>query len=123
MRREDLGGLRQEALIGTGVVRLTLLAADAVIEDVYAEERSSVHQALGQGAVFLAGLGRTGVATVPARVCPCASSWLRWGEDSDVTPAMVRQQARSMDGACGIDGCVRGVTAAQAPALRGYDEA
>jgi hypothetical protein len=49
----------EELLIGKRIVGLAAIAKDDVVDDVDAEELSSVHQALGQDAVFLAGLRRT----------------------------------------------------------------
>jgi hypothetical protein len=56
--RELLDCLWQEALVGKRIVGLAAIAQNDVIDDVDAEELSGVHQALGQDAVFLAGLRR-----------------------------------------------------------------
>src|SRR5262245_32059223 len=58
--RELLACLRQEALVGKRIVGLAAITQNDVIDDVDAEELPGVHQALGQRAVFLAGLRRSG---------------------------------------------------------------
>ena len=61
-RAPSLTGARaslEELLVGKRIVGLAAIAEDDVVDDVDAEELSSVHQALGQDAVFLAGLRRT----------------------------------------------------------------
>ncbi len=56
--RAPLGCLWQEALVGEREVRLAAIAQDEMVEDVDTEQLPGVHKPLGQGTVFLAGLGR-----------------------------------------------------------------
>ena len=62
-RASSLTGVRaslEELLVGKRIVGLAAIAKDDVVDDGDAEELAGVHQALGQRAVFLAGLRRPG---------------------------------------------------------------
>jgi hypothetical protein len=48
----------EELLVGKRIVGLAAIAKDDVVDDGDTEELSSVHEALGQGTIFLAGLRR-----------------------------------------------------------------
>jgi hypothetical protein len=48
----------EELLVGKRIVGLAAIAENDVVDDVDAEQLPGVHQALGQGAIFLAGLRR-----------------------------------------------------------------
>src|SRR5262245_47849440 len=68
-RAPSLTGARaslEELLVGKRIVGLAAIAENDVVDDGEAEELSGVHQALGQGTVFLARLRR------PARVIVAA---------------------------------------------------